>query len=98
MPADPTYKASAASAYEKFKAAGQVEAFKHAECIHRRGQFPALPFGISYGNGQTSPARLGTGGHSELVEMLLGDRCLKRVASYADGALGVLAIHSYANY
>ena len=96
-PADPTYKASAASAYETFKDAGEGEAFKHAECFHRRGHFAALPFGISYGNGQTVPARLRTGGHAELVEMLRGDRDLERIASYADGASGALAIYSYTN-
>jgi hypothetical protein len=97
MPADPTYKASAASTYETFKAAGESETFKHAECVHRRGRFAALPFGISYGNGQTVPARLRTGGHAELVETLRGDRGLERIASYADGTLGASAIYFYTN-
>lgn len=96
MPADPTYEASAASVYKKYKAAGESEAFKPKERIHRRGQFPALPFGISYGNGQAAPARLSTGGHGELVEMMRGDRDLERIVSYVDCALRTLAIpYSY---
>jgi hypothetical protein len=85
MPADPTYKASTAAVFNEFKAAGEGEAFKVEECIHRRGRFAALPFGISYGNGQTAPARLRTGGHDGLIEMLRGSKDLKRIANYADG-------------
>lgn len=98
MPADPTYVASAASVYEKYKAAGESEVFKTKERVHRRGLFPALPFGISYGNGQTVPARLSTEGHSKLVKTLRGDKNLERIASYADGKFGTAAIaHSCTN-
>jgi hypothetical protein len=87
MPLDPTYSASTLAAFKKFKAAGEGELFRDGERTHRRGRFSALPFGVSYGNGQRAPARLGTGGHDELVEMLRGSKDLERIASFADGEL-----------
>jgi hypothetical protein len=92
MPADRTYKASTTAIFKQFKAAGQTEAFKAGESIHRRGRFAALPFGISCGNGQKAPARLGTGCHGELVGMLRGSKDLERVANYQDGELGTAGI------
>jgi hypothetical protein len=85
MPADGTYKESTTAAFEEFKAAGESEAFAVQQRTHRRGRFAALPFGVSYGNGQVVPARLSTGGHDELVEALRGSNELKRIANYADG-------------
>jgi hypothetical protein len=88
MPSDPTYSATTTTVFKKFKAAGEVEAFGTQESTHRRGQFSALPFGISCGNGQVVPGRLRTGGHGGLVEMLRGSSDLQRVANFADGEFG----------
>ena len=84
MPADPTYKASATSVFEEFKAAGQMERFNAKERSHHRGHFPTVMFGISSGNGQPAPARLKTGCHGELVGMLLESAGLSRIANYQD--------------
>jgi hypothetical protein len=89
MPADPTYKESTAAVFKDLKAAGESEAFGVKESIHRRGRFPALPFGISYGNGQTVPARLKAGSHEGLIEALRASRDVQRIANYADGGFGL---------
>lgn len=88
MPADPSYSTATTTAFKKFKAAGEVEAFGAQESVHRRGQFSALPFGVSYGNGQVVPERLRTGSHGGLVKMLRGSHDLERVANFADGKFG----------
>ena len=78
MPADHAYKESTMAAFEEFKTVGESKAFAAQQRTHRRGQFAALPFGVSYGNGQVVPARLGTGGHGELDsaidDMGVGDK------------------------
>ena len=87
MPADPTYKASTTSAYLDFKAIGKGKTFSTRQRSHRRGKFAALPFGVSYGNGQTVPARLRTGGRDDLVEQLRSNTHLERIANFIDGTL-----------
>jgi hypothetical protein len=92
MPADQTYNESAYAAFKELKAAGEGEIFKAKEHIHQRGQFPFLPFGISYGNGHQVPARLGTKGHDMLIKMMQENKNIKRIANYADGEFGTRAI------
>ena len=85
MPTDRSYRDSTTAAYEEFKHVGKSKAFGNRQRTHRRGQFAALPFGVSYGNGQVVPARLRTGGHDALIDRLRGSKNLERIASYADG-------------
>lgn len=84
MPADPTYLEAAERFFTAALEAGREEPFHQSELNHRRGSFPALPFGISYGNGHTYVRRSGTKGHDELVQQLLENKDLARLASYAD--------------
>jgi len=75
---------AATLALEKIRAATIGERFSKLEQEHRRGHFPALSIGISYGNGQGVPERLKTGTHGRIVQDLLDDGNIKRLASYAD--------------
>lgn len=74
---------------------------KASERSHRRGEFPALAVGVSYGNGQTVPARLAagdTGPHSEGLHRLIGSPVVQRVAAYGDSALQLWAPRLYSHY
>ena len=57
------------------------------ELHHRRGAFPAINVGISYGQGPKRPHNLDNGPHSELIQDLLRNEDIRRLAIYASGAL-----------
>jgi hypothetical protein len=52
---------------------------------HRRGGFPQLLGGLSYSKGQREPSRLSGGEYGFLVEQLLGDPNVNRMAVFASG-------------
>ncbi|KAJ3904023.1 hypothetical protein F5879DRAFT_802473, partial [Lentinula edodes] len=60
--------------------------WKKREKNHRRGAFPALARGISYGKGQPEPMRLG-GDKQDLMEDLFAHQCFHRVAGFQSAAL-----------
>ncbi len=71
------------------------------EIKHRRGDFPAMAAGVSYGNGQTEPSRLAageTGPNADGLKRLLNNRQIQRIASYADSAFKLWAPRLYSYY
>lgn len=58
--------------------------WKKKERNHKRGAFPALARGISYGKGQPEPMRLG-GEKQEVMQDLLQHNCFCRVAGFQSG-------------
>ncbi|KAJ4474047.1 hypothetical protein C8J55DRAFT_433510 [Lentinula edodes] len=66
--------------------AREAASWKRKEKKHRRGAFPALACGISYGKGQPEPMRLG-GDKQDLMKDLLAHRCFHRVAGFQSAAL-----------
>ncbi|KAJ3925567.1 MAG: hypothetical protein NXY57DRAFT_906902 [Lentinula lateritia] len=60
--------------------------WKKKERNHKRGAFPALARGISYGKGQPEPMRLG-GEKQEVMQDLLQHNCFCRVAGFQSAAL-----------
>ncbi|KAJ3925043.1 MAG: hypothetical protein NXY57DRAFT_907552, partial [Lentinula lateritia] len=66
--------------------AQNAASWKRKEKRHRRGTFPALACGISYGKGQPEPMRLG-GDKQDLMQNLLAHRCFHRVAGFQSAAL-----------
>ncbi|KAF9046181.1 hypothetical protein BJ165DRAFT_1345804 [Panaeolus papilionaceus] len=97
-PRDPAYVQACQNFFLRAQTARDLETFSDKETMHRRGAFPAIAFGISYGNGQTKPQRLSSGSHSTLIASLLQDRDLHRMASYADGAFQLWAPRLYLHY
>ncbi|KAF9491270.1 hypothetical protein BDN71DRAFT_1341401, partial [Pleurotus eryngii] len=68
---------------------------------HRRRNFPALAIGISYGNGQTVPARLAagdTGPHAEGLHHLLGIPAVQCIAAFRDSMFQLWAPRLYSHY
>lgn len=65
---------------------GSREYFEPEERQHRRGNFPAINVGITHGKGSPVPTNLANQGHQELVERLLADAGVKRLAAFASGA------------
>ena len=58
---------------------------------HLRGCFPAVNFGLHYGQGQQQPQKLGL---SKAVSQLVGELralpCVQRIASYMDCELSII--------
>ncbi|PPR07568.1 hypothetical protein CVT24_008783 [Panaeolus cyanescens] len=65
---------------------------------HRRGEFTAIGFGISFGGGQTKAQRLATGHHHALVEQFLASHDISRIASFADSAFATWSPRLYEYY
>lgn len=67
---------------------GEKANFSPHQTEHRRGNFPALAVGISYGNGQLQPSALKdgvTGVHAEMLQRLVGHAAVQRMAAFASG-------------
>lgn len=62
--------------------------FTEDECSHRRADdSAALNVGIYYGGGAQAPGNLNNGKHAEVLEELVADPDISRLASFADGKL-----------
>lgn len=72
-------------AFEKLSAEGARAHFAKNERIHRRGRFPAINVGVSMGTGPSKPGNLHLGQHAEMVERLLADPNINRMANHASG-------------
>lgn len=64
---------------------GRDAAFARDEKVHRRGRFPALAIGISYGKGQQRPMNLRNGVHADMLQRLVGASSVQRMALFANG-------------
>ncbi|KAF9494848.1 hypothetical protein BDN71DRAFT_1482972 [Pleurotus eryngii] len=74
---------------------------KKGEAKHRHGNYPAVAIGVSYGNGQTEPARLATGEtgpNLEGLSHLIYSPELQWIAFYVDMAFQLWAPRLYVHY
>ncbi len=81
---DPTYGSLCMDAFDEIMLEGQAARFRKSS-KHRRGPFPAVNVGISYGKGQKVPSRLQNGVLAAVVNRLVGSKAVIRMATYASG-------------
>ncbi|KAJ7791036.1 hypothetical protein B0H14DRAFT_2276728, partial [Mycena olivaceomarginata] len=62
------------------------------------GPFPAVNCGITYGKGQRVPKRMNNGVHVWLIERLLGNPDVQRMATFASASFGLWAPKVYDYY
>lgn len=87
-PSDSSYVACVDRAFAKMMAEGDKANFDAGSLRHKRGDgFAAINVGLSYRNGHTKPSRPKLGRHKHLVEALLADKDMQRLAAYQDGGL-----------
>ncbi|KAJ7233543.1 hypothetical protein C8J57DRAFT_1577437, partial [Mycena rebaudengoi] len=98
QPTDPTYAGAVACAFSAMTREATGAKFPATMSKHRRGPFPALNTGILYGKGQTVPSRLNNGVHTALLRRLVGNKDVKRMATYASAAFNLWAPKVYAYY
>ena len=65
--------------------AQQSTLFQEGEVSHKRGEYPALNVGVSFGHGPQKPHNLDTGEHSSMLDGLLQSRDVVRLANFASG-------------
>ncbi|KAH6899086.1 hypothetical protein BKA70DRAFT_1115654 [Coprinopsis sp. MPI-PUGE-AT-0042] len=87
-PDDPTYRAACDEVASVLEAHAQSGSFTNEELSHKRGQFPALNVGTSYGQGSTRPSNL-RNKDAAMVASLLANTCIQRVAIFASYALSM---------
>ena len=64
---------------------GRRERFSQSECNHPRGAFPAINVGMTHGKGTIQPVNLNNVNHSAMVQRLLADEDIQRMAGFASG-------------
>lgn len=87
QPRDSTYAISARRSHNLILEEGRSACFKPEERHHRRGNFPAVNVGITYGKGTKSPVNLRHDRHSEMLKRLCSNSDIKRLATFASGRL-----------
>ncbi|KAJ7037287.1 hypothetical protein C8F04DRAFT_952936 [Mycena alexandri] len=97
-PNDPSYVADVQNAYEAMAQERAQAKFAADMSRHRRGPFVALNCGIGYSKGQHVPANMNNGEHAAILQRLLGNRNVIRMATYASAAFNLWAPKVYRYY
>jgi hypothetical protein len=83
QPNDSEWRAAVAHAYDSIKTEGSNTQFPAAMCCHRRGLFAAINVGLVYGKGQRILTWLDNKQHTSVVDRLLGNPDVNRLANFA---------------
>ncbi|KAF9527051.1 hypothetical protein CPB83DRAFT_753067, partial [Crepidotus variabilis] len=84
--------------FEMLKGLGAGASFSEKETRHLRGQFPAINVGISMGPGGTEPMRVSVKSHEAMMQRLLDNKSVQRLASHQDAAFKLWEPRLYAHY
>ncbi|KAJ3865614.1 MAG: hypothetical protein NXY57DRAFT_907508, partial [Lentinula lateritia] len=96
-PNDPTYWDDAAKMSELMLKMGAETKWEPAEKHCRRGDFPSVAYGWSYGKGQPMPQQLG-GKHQEMMADFISQPCVQRIASYQSAAFSLWFPKAYGEF
>ncbi|PBK61848.1 hypothetical protein ARMSODRAFT_864955, partial [Armillaria solidipes] len=97
QPYDPSYSAACMDAHDEIMQEGAAANFRKASS-HRRGRFPAVNVGISYGKGQRVPSRLQNGALAAIINRLVGSEAVMRMATYVSAAYNLWAPRLHRHY
>ncbi|KAJ7243702.1 hypothetical protein C8J57DRAFT_1083566 [Mycena rebaudengoi] len=98
QPCDEAYAQAARRVFDLIRREGNASAFPSSMSKHRRGPFPALNVGLSYGKGQRVPSFLDNGIYASMLARLVGDPDVKRMATSASAAFALWAPRLYSYY
>ncbi|KAG6826053.1 hypothetical protein H0H92_001295 [Tricholoma furcatifolium] len=78
------WEALCKEAFEALRVAAASMNFSENECSHRRGAFPAVPHGISFGGGQKQPKHLShnSTAKNNTLEGLMSTKCIQRICKF----------------
>ncbi|KAI9068209.1 hypothetical protein FKP32DRAFT_1562192, partial [Trametes sanguinea] len=84
---------------EIFETAREAYGLTGKQVNHRRGDFPAVTSGISFGGGQQVVANLVHSKHNQsVVDALLQQTAVRRVANFGNAAMQLFAPRLYTHY
>lgn len=87
-PNDPTYLDDCNAAYNAIQSEGTSAHFHLQEPPkNRRGKYVSLSVGVSHGQGTTEPVNLKNTVHESMLDRLLSNKSIMRMAAFADGTL-----------
>ncbi|KAJ7770870.1 hypothetical protein DFH07DRAFT_953867 [Mycena maculata] len=98
QPRKDSYRDAVACAYRAICDACSEAQFPPSMRQHRRGLFAAINVGLSYGKGQTKPCWLHNKEYASVVDRLLANEDIGRLAGFADAAFTIWAPLLYAHY
>ncbi|KAJ7041672.1 hypothetical protein C8F04DRAFT_1252603 [Mycena alexandri] len=98
QPDHPEYRATANLTFEAIRDASRNTHFPAAMHKHCRGLFAAVNVSLSYGKGQSISCWLNNKEYTGLVEGLLANANIERLAVFADAAFALWAPHLYQYY
>ncbi|KAG6819649.1 hypothetical protein H0H93_009906 [Arthromyces matolae] len=84
-------------AFEALKLAASSMAFSEKESNHRRGPFPSVPHGISFGGGQAEPKHLSHGSEvkNQILENVMMQKSIQRICNFASEGLRLYSERNY---
>ncbi|PPQ67439.1 hypothetical protein CVT26_007233 [Gymnopilus dilepis] len=97
-PDDARFLAAADAVFEHLAVAGKAAAFRKSHVEHPRGAFPAVNVGITHGQGTQRPVNLQTHELKGVVEELLADENVQRLATFGSACFALWAPHVYGYY
>ncbi|KAJ7028795.1 hypothetical protein C8F04DRAFT_924844, partial [Mycena alexandri] len=97
-PDDPSYVAAIQEAYAAMEEERKRAKFPATMRHHRRGAFPPLNTGFGYSKGQRVPSRMHNGEHSAIIQRLLGNTNVIRMATFGSAAFALWAPKVYEYY
>lgn len=85
QPNDPTYAEDCERAYDAITGEGNAANFQRKEGRGRRGDFAGVTVGVSHGKGTTEPVNLQHPIRREMLDRLLANQSIKRLAAFHSG-------------
>jgi hypothetical protein len=85
QPSQKKYRDAATAAFKAIQDADKATKFNKKTTTHRRGNFPAINTGVSYGKGQKEPRSLQTHPYTPTVDSLLKNPNIQRLANFGSG-------------
>lgn len=79
------YSQACERVYHLLEKLGQEASFSQQDLSHRRGEYPVINVGVTHGMGTLRPTYVDLEPNGQLVENLLADADLRRVASFGSG-------------
>ncbi|KAF5367628.1 hypothetical protein D9615_010589 [Tricholomella constricta] len=98
QPNDSGYAQAVAAVYDAMACEAQATTFHQRDANHRRGDFPALNVGVTYGKGTIKPVTINNHGYSEMVSRLLSNKDLQRLAAFDSASFQLWAPDVYGYY
>lgn len=85
QPKDDGYAAAADAAFAAMVEEARATSFLPTQSLHRRGTFPAVNVGVTHGKDAQAPVFLNNHQHTEMMDRLLGNASIQRLAAFASG-------------